>query len=99
MKEKNIKPILKKFLILPKQAIRGTLSDIRPIGDVWTIENTSKFVSMILEKVLFGKVLKLSKEVRYFNANIHLNAGEFTLFLFFCFFIYSDCAHAINRHK
>ncbi|XP_036330190.1 uncharacterized protein LOC118742313 isoform X1 [Rhagoletis pomonella] len=60
----NIKFLLTAFAILPKQAIRGSLSHIRPKNLHWCQESIHYFLSMSCELMLYGQISEISDTKR-----------------------------------
>ncbi|XP_067633848.1 tudor domain-containing protein 5 [Eurosta solidaginis] len=60
----NIKFLLTGFATLPKQAIRGSLSHIRPKNLHWCQESINCFLSMSCELMLYGQISEIYEEKR-----------------------------------
>lgn len=59
--ENDVKFLLEIFTELPKQAIRGCLSNVRPVGGgrLWDLKITEKFLRMVTDTVIWAKVVRL----------------------------------------
>lgn len=60
----HIKYLVNKFASIPSQAIRGSLSHVKPRRLHWSYEATKHFLSLVFESMLYGKVTDVDKQVR-----------------------------------
>lgn len=66
LKENDVKFLLDIFAELPKQAIRGCLSNVKPIGGgrLWDLTVSNVFLEMVTNKVIWSKVVR-NREVKF----------------------------------
>ncbi|XP_075167228.1 tejas isoform X2 [Haematobia irritans] len=58
----NIKYLCSCFSQLPAQALRGSLSHIKPRGMHWSHESTQYFLSLVSELMLYAKITEIDRE-------------------------------------
>ncbi|XP_061402639.1 tudor domain-containing protein 5 [Musca vetustissima] len=58
----DIKYLGQCFSQLPAQALRGSLSNIKPRGLHWSHEATIHFLSLVSEKMLYAKITEIDRE-------------------------------------
>ena len=62
--EDDVKFLLDIFAELPKQAIRGCLSNVQPVGKgrLWDLKVSEKFLEIVTNKVIWAKIVKVLHE-------------------------------------
>lgn len=61
---KMVKLLASSFANLPKQALRGCLSHIKPRLLHWSHEATNYFLDLVLELMLYAKITEIDRKVK-----------------------------------
>ncbi|XP_037950904.1 tudor and KH domain-containing protein [Teleopsis dalmanni] len=62
-----LKFLISIFAALPKQGIRGCLSQIQPKGQYWDIGAKEYFISKTISKLIFAQISKINKQDRVYH--------------------------------